>query len=287
MLADPLEAELGEIVQAVIVGIVQGLTEFLPVSSSAHLILLPRVLGWDDALINSSVFVVMLHMGTLAALLLYFWREVLTLLAAFVALVRERSFGDDPDRKLALVLLLTVIPAALFGVFFENWIDEFFYDSVVVIPFILVVGAGLLWLAERVGTRSRDLRQADYGDAAFIGVAQALALFPGISRSGSTIAAGLFRGLKRDDAARFAFLMGIPIIAGAGLWKTREVVSGDAGDVDIAVLLAGVAAAAISGWLAIGFLLRYLRGHSTGIFIAYRLVAAAVFLVLLVWQGRV
>lgn len=270
-----------EIIQAVIIGIVQGLTEFLPISSSAHLIVLPRVLGWDDELINSSTFVVMLHMGTLAALLLYFWRDVLVLLAAFIALLRERSFGGDPDRKLALVLLLTIIPAALFGLVFEDWIDAFFYDAVIVIPFILVVGAAILWLAERYGTRDRDLEDAAYGDAAVIGVAQALALFPGISRSGITIAAGLFRGLERDAAARFAFLMGIPIIAGAGLWKARDVVTGSAGEIDLAVLAAGVVAAAVSGWLAIGFLLRYLRRHSTGIFIAYRLVAAAVFLVLL------
>ena len=270
-----------EIVQAIIIGIVQGLTEFLPVSSSAHLIVLPRIFGWDDELINSSTFVVMLHMGTLAALLVFFWREVLVLLGAFVALLRERSFGDDPDRKLALVLLLTIIPAALFGFVFEDWIDGFFYDAVLVIPFILVAGAGILWLAERIGTRTRDLQQSDYGDAAFIGVAQALALFPGISRSGITIAAGLARGLKREAAARFAFLMGIPIIAGAGLWKARHVVTGEAGEVDVAVLAAGVFAAFVSGWLAIGFMLRYLRDHSTGIFIAYRLIAAAVFLVLL------
>ncbi len=274
-----------ELVQAIIIGIVQGLTEFLPVSSSAHLILLPRVLGWDDALINSPAFVVMLHMGTLAALLLYFWRDVLDLGGAFLALLRERSFGEDPNRKLALVLLLTVIPAALFGLVFEGWIDQFFYDSAIVIPIILVVGAAILWLAERFGTRDRDLQQSDFADAALIGAAQALALFPGISRSGITIAAGLFRGLKRDAAARFAFLMGIPIIAGAGLWKTRTIVSGDAGNVDIAVLAAGVIAAAVSGWLAIGFLLRYLRGHSTFIFIAYRLIAAAVFMLLLLLQG--
>ena len=274
-----------EIVQAIIIGIVQGLTEFLPVSSSAHLIVLPDILGWDDPFINSSEFVVMLHMGTLAALLLYFWRDVLDLLAALWALIRERSFGEDPNRKLALVLLLTIIPAGLFGLVFEDWIDRFFHDAVIVIPFILVAGAAMLWLAERFGTRERDLRQATYGDAAFIGVAQALALFPGISRSGITLAAGMFRGLERDAAARFAFLMGIPIIAGAGLWKTRSIVSGGAGDVDIAVLAAGIIAAAVSGWLAIGFLLRYLRAHSTGIFIAYRLIAAAVFLVLLVLSG--
>ncbi len=274
-----------EILQAIIIGIVQGLTEFLPVSSSAHLILLPRALGWDDALINSSEFVVMLHMGTLAALLLYFWRDVLVLLAASWAMLRERSMGDDPNRKLALVLLLSVIPAAIFGLAFESVIEDVFYDAVIVIPFILVVGAGILWLAERFGTREHELSQAGFGDAAVIGLAQALALIPGISRSGITIAAGLFRGLKRDAAARFAFLMGIPIIAGAGLWKTRAIVSGGAGDIDLAVLAAGVAAAAISGWLAIGFLLRYLRHHSTGIFIAYRLLAAAVLLALLLLDG--
>lgn len=277
------------IIHAVIIGIVQGLTEFLPVSSSAHLILLPRVLGWDEGLINSSTFVVMLHMGTLAALLVYFWRDVIVLIGAFWAMLRERSLGDDPNRKLSLVLLLTIIPAALFGIVMEDWIDGFFYETlifdysaVIIIPFILVVGAAILWLAERFGTRERDLEQSDFGDAGFIGVAQALALLPGISRSGITIAAGLFRGLKRDASARFAFLMGIPIIAGAGLWKARHIVTGDAGDVDITVLAAGVIAAAVSGWLAIGFLLRYLRNHSTGIFIAYRLIAAAVFLLLLV-----
>jgi undecaprenyl-diphosphatase len=276
---------LEEIVQAIIIGIVQGLTEFLPVSSSAHLILLPRVLGWDDALINSPEFVVMLHMGTLAALLAYFWRDVLDLLAAFWALLRERSFADDPNRKLALILLLSIIPAAFFGLALEDWIDSFFRDAVIVIPLILVIGAGILWLAERLGTRDRGLDQVEYSDAALIGVAQALALFPGISRSGVTIAAGLFRGLEREAAARFAFLMGIPIISGAGLWKLRSIASGEAGNVDLAVLAAGVIAAAISGWLAIGILLRYLRQHSTGIFIAYRLVAAAVFLVLIVVTG--
>ena len=270
-----------ETVQAIIIGIVQGLTEFLPVSSSAHLIVLPRALGWDDELINSSTFVVMLHMGTLGALLVYFWRDVLQLISAFIDLLRERSFGDDPKRKLSLVLLLTIIPAALFGLVFEDWIDDFFYDAVIVIPFILVVGAGVLWLAERIGTRTRDLEQSDFGDAAFIGVAQMFALFPGISRSGITLAAGLARGLKRESAARFAFLMGIPIIAGAGLWKARHVVTGEAGEVDLAVLAAGVIAAFLAGLVAIGFMLRYLREHSTGIFIAYRLIAAAVFLVLL------
>jgi undecaprenyl-diphosphatase len=277
---------LPEIVQAIVIGVVQGLTEFLPISSSAHLIVLPRLLGWDDALLNSPAFVVMLHMGTLAALLLYFWRDVLELIGAGWAALRERSLAGDPKRRLALVLLISIIPAAIVGFLLEDWIDSFFRDAIIVIPFILVVGAAILWLAERLGTRDRDLDHVDYGDAALIGAAQALALFPGISRSGITLAAGLFRGLTRETAARFAFLMGIPIIAGAGLWKLRSIVDGGAGDVDVVVLAAGVTAAALAGWLAIGFLLRYLRTHSTGIFIAYRLGAAGVFLVLLVLDGQ-
>ncbi len=269
------------VLQAIIVGIVQGLTEFLPVSSSAHLILLPPLLGWDDELINSPTFVVMLHMGTLAALLAYFWRDTLDLVAAGWAALRERSLADDPRRRLALVLLLSIVPAALFGFFLEDFIDSFFHEQLIVIPFILAVGAGILWLAEKLGTRDRDLDHVRPVDGLAIGAAQALALFPGISRSGITLAAGLFRGLERESAARFAFLMGIPIIAGAGLWKARTIVTGSAGDVDLAVLAAGVIAAAVAGWLAIGLLLRYLRTHSTAIFIAYRLVAAAVFLVLI------
>ena len=269
------------VLQAIIVGIVQGLTEFLPVSSSAHLILLPQVLGWDDELINSPEFVVMLHMGTLAALLAYFWRDTLELIAAGWTAARERSLAGDPKRKLALILLLTIIPAALLGLLLEDFIDSFFRESLIVIPMMLVIGAAILWGAEKVGTRSRDLDQTDLTDAVTIGAAQALALFPGISRSGITLAAGLFRGLEREAAARFAFLMGIPIIAGAGLWKARNFVTGSVAEVDVAVLAAGVIAAAISGWVAIGFLLRYLRTHSTGIFVAYRLLAAAVFLVLI------
>jgi undecaprenyl-diphosphatase len=276
---------LQEIIEAIVIGVVQGLTEFLPISSSAHLILIPRVLGWNEAFINSAEFVVMLHMGTLAALLLYFWRDVLDLIAAGWAALRERSLAGDPTRKLALVLLLSIIPAALVGFLLEDWIESFFRDAILIIPLVLVVGALILWLAERFGTRERDLDHVDYGDAALIGIAQALALFPGISRSGITLSAGLFRGLTRESAARFAFLMGIPIIAGAGLWKMRSIVTGGSGDVHVDALLAGVIAAALSGWLAIGFLLRYLRTHSTGIFIAYRLIAAAVFLVLLVASG--
>jgi undecaprenyl-diphosphatase len=277
---------LEEIVQAIVIGVVQGLTEFLPISSSAHLILVPRILGWDDVFINSAEFVVMLHMGTLAALLLYFWHDVLELIAAGWAALRQRSLAGDPNRKLALIIVITVIPAGIFGSLFESFIDTFFRDSIMVIPFILVVGATILWLAEKVGTRDRALTQMTPSDGLVIGLAQAAALFPGISRSGITLSAGLFRGLTREAAARFAFLIGIPIIAGAGLWKVRGLVGGQASQVELEVLVAGVIAAAVSGWLAIGLLLRFLRTHSTLVFIVYRLVVAVVFFVLLLAAGR-
>jgi undecaprenyl-diphosphatase len=272
------------IFQAIVIGIVQGLTEFLPISSSAHLTVLPPLLGWDDPFLNSAAFAVMLHLGTLAALLVYFWRDLLRLARAGLDAIRERSLAGDPDRRLVVLLLVSVVPAALVGALFEPFFDTFFRDRLLIIPFILVVGAGLLWLAERYGRRDRGLDRLQLRDALVIGGAQALALFPGISRSGVTIAAGLFLGLRRDDAARFAFLMGIPIIAGAGLWKSREIVSSPPPADELAALAAGMIAAAVSGLLAIRFLLRYLRTNSTGIFIAYRLVFAAIILVLLLVQ---
>jgi undecaprenyl-diphosphatase len=272
---------MGEIVQAVIIGIVQGLTEFLPISSSAHLTILPPLLGWDDELLNSATFVVMLHLGTLAALVVYFRRDVAVLLRAGAAAARERSIGDDPDRRLALLLVISVVPAAVVGALFEPFFDVYFRENLVLIPVILVLGAALLALGERLGRRDRDLREARLGDAAFIGLAQALALFPGFSRSGVTIAAGLLRGLQRDAAARFAFLMGIPITAGAGAWKLRAVAAAPPGTIDLVVLGAAMVAAAIAGWIAIDVLLRYLRVRSTAIFIWYRVIAAIVWAVLL------
>ncbi len=270
--------------QAIVLGIVQGLTEFLPVSSSAHLILVPELLGWDDPFINSASFDVMLHMGTLLALVVYFWRDLLDLIAAGIASIRERSLAGDPNRRLAWLLVISIIPAALLGVLGESFFDTYFRESdrLIYVCGILIVGAIILFIAERVGTRDRALDEANVGDAAVIGGAQALALFPGISRSGITLAAGLFRGLKRDSAARFAFLMGIPVIGGAGIWKARELIATPPGGSDYAALAAGFIAAAISGFIAIRFLLAFLRVHSTGIFIAWRigfaLVSAAILL---------
>jgi len=268
------------LVQAIVIGVVQGLTEFLPISSSAHLILLPRVLGWDDAFINSPGFVVMLHMGTLAALLVYFWRDLVRYALAALAIVRDRRVGSDPDRRMAVLLAFSVVPAALIGVLLEDFVDTFFRERLLVVCGLLVVGALVLFVAERAARHTREMQELRLIDTLGIGLAQAFALFPGISRSGITISAGLLLGLKREAAARFAFLMGTPIIFGAGLWKTRELLDGSAGTFDVTVLAAGMIAAALSGLAAIWFLLAYLRRFSTDIFGLYRVAAAGVFAVL-------
>jgi undecaprenyl-diphosphatase len=272
--------------QAIVIGIVQGLTEFLPISSSAHLILFPPLLNWNDPFLNSAEFDVMLHGGTLLALLVYFWRDVVRLLGAFFASIRDRSLDGDHDRRLAWLLLISVIPAAALGALFEDFFDTYFRasDHLIYIPVLLVVGAILLFLAERLARHVRDMWQLKWLDALLIGIAQAFALFPGISRSGITIASGLFLGMKRDAAARFAFLMGIPVIAGATLWKLRELNLGAMTSSDTVALAAGFAAAAISGFVAISFLLRYLRGHSTDIFVAYRIGFAVIVAILLLMR---
>ncbi len=270
--------------QAIVIGIVQGLTEFLPVSSSAHLIVIPPLLGWNEAFINSATFDVMLHAGTLVALLIYFWRDVLRLLGAFFASIRDRSLDGDHDRRLAWLLLISTIPAAILGAAFESFFDTAFRANLIWVPVLLVVGAVVLYVAERIASHTRKIWELKWLDALLIGIAQAFALFPGISRSGITIASGLFLGLERPAAARFAFLMGIPVIAGATVWKMRDLGGTSLSSHDALALVAGMAAAAISGVLAIRWLLRYLQNHSTDIFVAYRIVFAVLVAILLLMR---
>jgi undecaprenyl-diphosphatase len=181
-----------------------------------------------------------------------------------------------------LLLLISVVPGAILGVGLESFVDTFFREQLLVVCGLLVVGAAILFVAERSARHVHDMAAMTPMQALGIGLAQALALFPGISRSGITISAGLFLGLKREAAARFSFLMATPIIAGAGLWKLRELVSGSAGTFDGTALAAGLIAAAISGLLAIWFLLAYLRRSSTDVFGLYRVAAAIVFGALLI-----
>jgi undecaprenyl-diphosphatase len=269
------------LIHAAVLGLVQGLTEFLPISSSAHLILVPKFLGWNDPFADSAAFDVMLHMGTLAALLIYFRTDLWRYLTAWLASIRDRRIGDDPNRRIAWLLVISVIPAAAFGAAFESTFDTAFREQIAWIAVFTLTGAALLWLAERWGTRTRGLEAMTRADAAVIGVGQAVALFPGISRSGITIATGLFLGLERDAAARFSFLMSVPVIAGAGIFKARTLVGSGVGAAQAGELVVGVITSAIFGFIAVAFLLRYLRGHGTGIFIAYRIGLAALIFVFL------
>jgi undecaprenyl-diphosphatase len=267
------------LIQAIIMGIVQGLTEFLPISSSGHLLIVPHLAGWDDPFITSLAFTVMLHVGTLVALLAYFWRDWARLVPAGLATIRDRSFRGDPDRRLAWLIAVTLPPAVVLGIALNDLFEEQVRQELLV-ALTLVIGAGILWAADRLGRQSKDIGGLGFGASFGIGCAQAIALVPGISRSGISISAGLFAGLTREDAARFSFLMATPITLGAVIWELRKLVTGEAGvPVDVGVLLAGMLAAAGSGFLAIAILLRYLRNHRLTVFVVYRLVLAGIVVV--------
>src|SRR3954453_24116471 len=265
--------------QALVMGIVQGLTEFLPISSSGHLIIVPYLFGWTDPFITSLAFSVMLHIGTLAALLVYFRADWVRLVPAGFAAIRDRSFRGNGDGRLAWLLVIATIPAALAGFLLGDVIEEALRGIGWVVV-TLADRAAILWLADRWGGRTKGVHDVSFPVAAGIGAAQALALIPGFSRSGISISAARVAGLDREAAARFSFLMATPVTAGAALFEVRKLIAGETGlDVPVGPLLAGMAAAFIAGMIAIGFLLRYLRTRSLTVFVIYRLVLAAVVVV--------
>jgi undecaprenyl-diphosphatase len=262
--------------QAMIMGLVQGLTEFLPISSSGHLIIVPALLGWTDPFIDSLEFSVMLHMGTLVAVLAYFWRDWAVLIPAFFAAIRERSLAGDPLRRLAWLLAITTIPAMIVGVLFNDFIETTIRRPETV-AVLLVVGGIIIWLADRWGAQTRRMESLSFNEAFGIGAAQALALFPGISRSGISISAARILGLDRDSAARFSFLMSAPIIAGAGAYEALKVIRGQGTvPVEPIPLVVGFLTAMVAGLAAIHFLLRWVARHPLTIFAIYRFVLAAI-----------
>ena len=273
-------------IQALIMGLTQGLTEFIPVSSSGHLVLIPWLFGWKDPFIDSVLFTVVLHMGTLLALLVYFWRDWLKLIPAGLAAIRDRSFKGDPDRKMAFLLITATIPAVLVGPIFDTKLEELVREPAR-IALMLCVGAAILWLADRWGSKKREMDSMAFPEALGIGVAQTIALVPGISRSGISISAGLFMGLSREAAARFSFLMATPVVAGAGLWEARKLLTHEAGvNPEVNLVVIGFIAAAISGLFAIRFMLAFLRRQPVTVFVVYRVAAAIlVFVVLLSPHG--
>jgi len=267
------------IYQAIVLGIVQGLAEFLPISSSAHLILVPWVLGWDDP---GLAFDVALHWGTLFAVLIVFWRDWLKLIAAGLRSLGDRRFLDTAERRLFWGLVVATIPGAIVGKLLGDLAEEKLRSPLLIAVTMSVMGV-LLWAADKEGRKQKLAEQMTMGEAFGIGVAQAAALVPGVSRSGSTITLGLALGYTREAIARFTFLLSTPIIFGAGLLKfphmVREMRSG-ASPLGWDGLAAGCIASAVVGALVIRWLLAYLRTRTFAVFAIYRLVIAVGILVL-------
>jgi undecaprenyl-diphosphatase len=273
-----------ELWQAIILGIVQGLTEFLPISSSGHLVIFPWLFDWES---GGLAFDAALHLGTLAAVLVYFQREIRGMVAAIpyalsrpLPILKGQSGETERDHnaRLGMLIVIATIPGAIAGALFESQIDEFFHTeenstrAIATIATMLIVVGIVLAIAERVAHQRKEIGCMKPLDALFIGLGQALALIPGTSRSGATITAGLFRNLKRGDAARFSFLAGMPLIAGAGAKALLDVISEGMSSSEVANFVAGGAAAAVVGFLTIWGLLRFLQSQSTMVFVVYRIL---------------
>lgn len=256
------------LIQSIILGIIQGLTEFIPVSSSAHLVLAPYLFGWNIPAQEAFIFDVLVQMGTLVAVIVYFWRDLVEIVRAFVvSLMRGRPFAT-PLSRLGWYLILATIPAGLAGITIRKTVEGVFSRAVAT-ALLLLVTAAFLVVAERAGKRCRPLETLRWTDALWIGVAQAIAIFPGVSRSGSTIAGGMTVDLERPAAARFAFLMSIPIMLAAGLLEGIDLIKAPFAASFLPMVVAGFIAAAIVGYLSIRWLLRYISRHSLYVFAAY------------------
>jgi undecaprenyl-diphosphatase len=259
--------------QAIVLGAVQGLSEFLPISSSGHLILVPWLLGWPE---QGLTFDLALHLGTSAALLAYFWRDWVNLIRAVILGLTDAKARASHEWTLAWLIVIGCIPAGIIGVLFEDFVENTLRGHPLLIGILLVLFGALLYLADRLGTHRRPLGQVSLIDAIVIGCAQVLALSPGVSRSGITMTAGLFRGLDRPAAARFSFLLSAPITIGAAVFKLKDLVKAPPAGGEAMAFIAGIVVSAIVGALAIGFMLRYIQRQSVAVFFWYRLVAGLV-----------
>lgn len=273
--------------QALVLGVVQGLTELLPISSSGHLILVPWLGDWTYLKEHdqfNQTFDVALHLGTLVAVVAYFRRDILSLTIAFLQSVRRRR-AETPEERIAWVVAVATVPAALIGAVGEDVIAERLGEPWQ-IAILLAVFAGVLWLADRTEPR-RTPDELRAGHALGIGLAQSLALMPGVSRSGITISAGRFLGLDRDAAARLSFLLLVPITLGAVLYKgVGDVLLADLPDGVVGPFVVGTLAAAVSGLVAIWALLGYVRRHTYTVFVLYRLVLASLVLLIIASGAR-
>lgn len=264
------------VLEAIVLGIVQGLTEFLPVSSSGHLRIVPALLGWDDP---GAAFTAVIQLGTMAAVVFYFWGDLWRIGRAWLRSLVDSDHRSDPDARMGWYLIVATIPIGLFGVVFKDQIESGARDLRLIASTLILLGL-VLALAERVGDRRKNLDDLGVRDGTAIGLAQTLALVPGVSRSGSTISAGLFLGYDRETAARFSFLLSVPAIVGSGLYEMREIGGADAPGA-VPTLLAAIVSFVV-GYAAIAWLLRWLVRHSTMVFVFYRIALGLLLIGLLV-----
>lgn len=265
-----------EIIKAIVLGIIQGTTEFIPISSTAHLRIIPALLGWKDI---GAAYTAVMQIGTLVATLIYFKKDIINLTNAFIHSLKKRDFNTNPESRIFLLIILGTIPIGICGLFLKKFIEG---DArgLYVISAALIILAIILFIAEKVSSKKKDFSEITVGDGIAIGFAQALALIPGSSRSGVTITAGLFCGLKRDVAARYSFLLSIPAIGLSGfyeLFKERHELLNE----NLLSLLIATFVSGIVGYFSIAFLINYLKTRSNLIFIVYRIVLGIIILILL------
>jgi undecaprenyl-diphosphatase len=260
--------------QAIVLGIVQGLTEFLPISSSGHLRVVPAFAGWEDP---GAAFTAVTQLGTMAAVLLYFRQDLTNIARGWFAGLRDAERRDTLDSRMGWYLIAGTVPIVIFGVAFSDQIETT-ARSLTLIGCTLIGLGLLLLLAERVATRERQVEDVTLRDALLVGLAQSAALIPGVSRSGATITMGLFLGMDRAAAARFSFLLSVPAVVLSGVYQLRDI--GGEGAVGLAPTAIATVFAFLSGYAAIAFLLRFLATHTTAVFVVYRVVLGSVVLAL-------
>lgn len=261
--------------EAIVLGIVQGLTEFLPISSSGHLRVVPALFGWEDP---GTAFTAVIQLGTMAAVVIYFWSDLWRITKAWFASLGDRSRRRDLDARMGWYLIAATIPIGILGLVFSDQIESGARDLRVIAGTLIILGLVLL-AAEKVATRRKTLDDVTTRDGVAIGLAQSLALVPGVSRSGATISAGLFLGYTREDAARFSFLLSIPAVVLSGLYSLKDLGAGDGPGMTPTIIATVVSF--VVGYAAIAWFLKFLVSHSTLVFVAYRVALGSLILVLL------
>ncbi len=265
------------VLEAIVLGITQGLTEFLPISSTAHLRIVPAFAGWDDP---GAAFTAVVQLGTMAAVLLYFREDLIRIARAWLRSLREPAARRELDARLGWYIVLGTIPIGIFGLIFKDPIENGARDLYLIGVALIVFGLVLL-AAEEVGSKRRSIEDIGRRDGIIVGIAQALALVPGVSRSGATISAGLFLDFDRPSAARYSFLLSVPAVVLSGLFEFASILDGtDDRHVGLGALALATFLAFVVGYASIAFLLRFLVRHSTVVFVVYRVVLGALVLVL-------